>query len=65
MYSLILLTLNHFIGLINESAMLFACFGFFMFYYIVFLFVTVDQIKRRLGIRVFHVPKKLECIVCW
>ena len=65
MYPLIVLTLNHIFGLINESAMLFGCFGFFMIYYVVFVFVTVDQIKRRLGIRVFHVPKKTECIVCW
>ena len=65
MYPLIVLTLNHIFGLVNESAMLFGCFGFFMIYYVIFVFVTVDQIKRRLGIRVFHVPKKTECIVCW
>ena len=51
MYPLIVLTLNHIFGLVNESAMLFGCFGFFMIYYVIFVFVTVDQIKRRLGIR--------------
>ena len=65
MYPLILLTLNHFVGVVNESSMLIGCFGFFCFYYAAFVFITVDQIKRRLGIRVFHVPKKIEWCVCW
>ena len=60
MYSLILLTINHFLKIVNEEKMLIGCFGFFCFYYISFVIITVDQIKRQLGIRVFHIPKKIE-----
>ena len=64
MLPLVIVTVNQMFHLVSSSVLVPLCFCLFLVLFVMYIIMTINQIKEHLPIRAFHVVAKTESSVC-
>lgn len=64
MMPLVIVTINQIFHIVRSSVLVPICFCLFMILFVMYIIMTINQIKEHLHIRAFHVVAKTELSVC-